>query len=123
MMKNSVKQGGFSFGGFIMVLVIVVAVAIFSMKLIPAYMDNGKIQKAMDAIVRDPAMQAASVADIKMAFYKRAITMDNVTALSENDIEVYKEGGKLSLSASYNVKIPVAGNVSLLLEFNPSAPK
>lgn len=122
-MKNSVNQGGFSFGGFIMVLVIVVAVAIFSMKLIPSYMDNGKIQKAMDSIVRDPAMQTATVADIKMAFYKRAITMDNVTALSEDDIEVYKEGGKLSLSASYNVKIPVAGNVSLLLEFNPSAPK
>lgn len=122
-MKNSVKQGGFSFSGFIMVLVIFVAVAIFSMKLIPAYMDNGKIQKAMDAIVRDPAMQTASVADIKMAFAKRALIMDNVTRVSENDIEVNKEGGKLSLSANYNVKVPLAGNVSLIIEFSPAAPK
>jgi hypothetical protein len=117
------RQRGVSFSGFIVILVLLVVAAIFSMKLIPHYMDSGKIQKTMDAIVRDPLMQNAQVDDIRMAFYKRAISMDNVTALSENDVEVYKENGKLFMSASYKVKVPVAGNVSLLLEFNPSAPQ
>lgn len=122
-MKLLAKQRGVTFGGFIMVLVLLGGLAIFSMKLIPAYMENGKIQKAFDAITHDPAMQTATVAEIRDSFYKRANTMDNVTTVSSNDIEINKEGGRLKLSASYSTKIPLAGNVSLLIEFNPSAPK
>jgi len=123
MMKTLVKQNGVTFGGFIMILALLGGLAIFSMKLIPAYMENGKIQKAFDAITHDPAMQTATVAEIKDSFYKRANTMDNVTNVTSNDIVIGKEGGKLTLSASYSAKIPLAGNISLLLEFNPSAPK
>ena len=122
-MKILVKQRGVTFGGFIMVLVLLGGLAIFSMKLIPAYMENGKIQKAFDAITHDPAMQTATVAEIRDSFYKRANTMDNVTTVTSSDIEINKEGGRLKLSASYSTKIPLAGNVSLLIEFNPSAPK
>ena len=117
------KQRGVTFGGLIMVLVLFVVVAIFTMKLIPAYMENGKIQKAFDAIVRDPAMQTATIADIRDSFYKRSNVMDNVTTVTSGDIVISKEDGRLSLSASYSTKIPLAGNVSLLIEFNPSAPK
>ena len=122
-MRATVKQGGVSFGGFIMLLALLGGVAVFAMKLIPAYMENGKVQKAFDAIVHDPAMQAATVAEIKESFSKRAIIMDNVTTVTANDIEISKEGNGLKLSASYSKKIPLAGNVSLLVEFNPSAPK
>jgi len=123
-MKTIIKQQhGVTFSGFIMVAFLLVFVAIFSMKLIPAYMENGKIQKALDAIVRDPAMQNAPVAEIRDSFFKRANTMDNVTTISHNDIEISKENGRLALSATYSVKIPLAGNVKLLIEFNPSAPK
>ncbi len=123
-MKAIVKQQqGVTFSGFIVVLVILGSVAVFSMKLIPAYMQNGKIQKAFDAIVRDPAMQSASVKDIRMSFFNRAITMDSVTVISQEDIEISKDNAGLTLSASYNVKVPLAGNVSLFLEFNPTTAK
>jgi hypothetical protein len=122
-MKTIVKQNGVTFGGFIMVLALLGGLAIFSMKLIPAYMENGKIQKAFDAITHDPAMQTATVAEIKDSFYRRAITMDSVTGVSAEDIVISKESGALTLSASYSKKVPLAGNVSLLIEFNPTAPK
>ncbi len=122
-MKLNSKQSGVTFGGFIMVLVLFVVAAVMAMKFIPAYMENGKIQKAFDAITHDPAMQNATVAEIKDAFYKRANTMDDVTRVTANDIEVSKDNGVLTLSANYSVKIPFAGNVSFLVEFNPRAPK
>jgi hypothetical protein len=122
-MNTITRQTGVTFSGFIMIAAILVSVAIFGMKLIPSYMENGKIQKAMDAIVKDPAMQTATIAEIQQAFYKRALAIDNVTSVSENDLEISKEGGKLEISAKYNAKIPVAGNVYLLIEFNPKAPK
>ena len=122
-MKKIYGQSGITFGGFIMFMIALVVVAIFSMKLIPAYMDNGKIQKAFDAIVADPSMQNASLAEIRDSFYKRAITMDNVTVLDASDIEIFKDNGKLALSAKYSSKVPVAGNVSLVIDFNPASPK
>ncbi len=122
-MKAIVKQQGITFTGFIIVAALLVSVAIFSMKLIPAYMENGKIQHAFDAIVSDPAMQAGTVREIKDSFYKRANTMDNVSSVQSEDIVITKEDGRLSLSANYSAKIPLAGNVSLLVEFTPHAPK
>ena len=122
-MKATVKQRGVSFGGFIMLIALLGGVAVFAMKLIPAYMESGKIQKAFDVIVRDPAMQTATVAEIKESFSKRANVMDNVTAITPNDIEIIKEGNSLKLSASYSKKVPLVANVSLLIEFNASAPK
>lgn len=123
-MKAKLKQQrGLTFGGFIMVLAFLGGVAIFSMKLIPAYMENGKVQKAFDTIVRDPAMQTATIPEIKDSFYKRSNVMDSVTGVTTDDLVISKEGGTLSLSASYTKKVPLAGNVSLLIEFNPSAPK
>lgn len=122
-MKTIAKQSGVTFGGFIMVLVLLAGLAIFAMKLIPAYMENGKIQKAFEAIVRDQEMQTATVREIKESFTKRANIMDNVTTVTSDDLEISREGNSLKLSASYSKKIPLAGNVSLLLEFNPSAPK
>lgn len=123
MMKTAARQRGFTFGGFIMVLVIFIVLAIMSMKLIPAYMENAKIQKAFDAIVHDPAMQSAPVKDIRMSFFNRAITMDAVTVISQEDIEINKDDGGLVLSADYNVKVRIGGNASLLLEFHPTTAK
>ena len=122
-MRRINGQSGITFGGFIMLLAALAGVAIFSMKLIPAYMDNGKIQKAFDAIVADPSMQNASLSEVRDSFYKRAITIDNVTVLNASDIEIFKDNGKLALSAKYSSKVPVAGNVSLVIDFNPASPK
>jgi hypothetical protein len=121
-MKALIKQQkGVSLGGLVMVLVAFVVIAMISMKLIPAYMDNGKIQRTLDSIVHDPAMQSATAAEIKDSFYKRANVMDDITAVSSNDLVMSKDNGVLTLSASYSVKIPFAGNVSLLIDFNPTS--
>jgi len=122
-MKALKKQGGVSFGGFIMVLALLGGLAITSMKFIPVYMENAKIQKAFDVIVQDPAMQAGTNAEIQDSFYKRANVMDAVSAVTLNDIVIARDGKSLSLSANYTVKVPLAGNVSLLIEFSPHAPK
>ncbi len=116
------KQHGFSFSGFLMVVVLIVFGAIGVMKLIPAYLQDAKIKSIFNTIVHDPDMQNASVKAIRDSFGKRA-SVDAVTAINETDIEISKDQGGISLSASYLVRIPLAGNASLILEFNPSSTK
>ncbi|HEY6095332.1 MAG TPA: DUF4845 domain-containing protein [Gallionellaceae bacterium] len=115
------QQHGFSFTGFIVAACLLISAAIFAMKVVPSYMENKKVQKAFDTIASDPVMQNASENEVRMSFFNRAVTMDAVTVVNERSIDVYKDNGRLVLSADYNVKVPLFGNASLLLEFHPTS--
>jgi ABC-type Na+ efflux pump permease subunit len=116
------KQRGFSFSSFLVAVVIVLVAAIIGMKLIPAYMQDAKIKNIFDIIVHDPEMQNAPVNAIRTSYARRA-SIDAITAVSEQDIDISKDKSGISLSASYAVKIKLGGNASLVLEFNPSSSK
>jgi len=62
----------------------------------------------------------ASLHDIRMSYSKRT-AVEDVSAIKLEDVDIAKDGNELVLSASYFVKIPLAGNVSLYLDFNPSS--
>jgi hypothetical protein len=114
------RQRGIGFVGFIMIAVGIIFAAIVGMKLVPPYMHSAQIAQIFKAIANDPTMRGASIIDIKDAYTKRA-NINYITDIKAEDIEVDKFDGQISLSASYSVKIPVAGNITLLLEFNPSS--
>lgn len=114
------QQRGLSFFGFIFGAFILVLVSITGLKLVPAYMQDAQIKNLFVTIANDPEMQKASLSDIRMSFSKRA-SIDNITAIKVEDIDIASDAGKPVLSASYAVKIPLVGNVSLYLDFSPSS--
>lgn len=120
MMTTASRQQGVGLVGMILIAAAVIIVAILGMKLVPPYIRNAQINQIFKTIVGDPAMQNATIRDIKESFNKRA-NIEYITDMTADDIEVGKQGNAISLSASYEVKVPVAGNLSLLLEFNPSS--
>ena len=114
------QQRGMSFGGFIFGAFVLVLLAIIGLRLIPAYMQAAQIKNIFETIAHDPDMQKATPHDIQASFDRRA-TIDNITAIKSSDIDISGDEGRPVLSASYSVKIPLAGNVSLFIEFNPSS--
>ncbi len=115
-----VQQRGLSFGGFIFGAFVLVICAVFGFRLIPAYIEYATINNTFKEIAHDPNMQNATPHDIKDSFDRHA-SVDAITAINSGNIDISSDGGTPVLSASYTVKIPVAGNISLLLEFNPSS--
>jgi len=113
-------QRGLSFGGFIFGAFLLVLVGIFMLKLIPAYIQNAQIKSVFNEIVHEPGIDKASPREIRKAFERRS-SIDDITAISAEDIEIAGDGGRLDLSASYSVKVPLFGNASIVLEFNPSS--
>jgi hypothetical protein len=117
-----VQQRGLGFGGFVFGAFLLVLVSIFGLKLIPVYIQNAQINTVFAEIVRDPNMEKASPREIRNSFDRRA-SIDAITSIKSDDIEIASGGGRLELSASYSVKVPLFGNASILLEFNPSSDK
>ena len=114
------KQRGMGAASLIMIIAAVLFVVVLAMKLIPAYLHSMQIQKIFKTVVADPEMQSAAIKDVRASYDKRA-SMDYITDITSADIEVSKDAGGLTLSASYTVKIPLAAKASLVLEFNPSS--
>ena len=120
MKAMAAKQRGVSLSGLLIWTVLLIFAGIGAMKLIPAYMQNSEIKGIFYTIAHDPEMQGAPARNIRESFDKRAM-MNNISVVTAEDINVDKNAGGLLLSVSYAVKMPLAGNVSLLLEFNPSS--
>ena len=116
------RQRGVSLFGLLIWSAILILAAIGGMKIIPAYIQDAEIKSILSTIVNDAEMQGAQSKDIRESFSKRAM-MNNINVVTANDIEIVKDARGLSLSVSYPVKIPLTGNASLLLEFNPSSVK
>lgn len=119
---TSAQQRGLSFGGFIFGAFLLVILSIFGFRLIPAYIQNMTINNTFKVIANDPDMQKATIQEIRNSFSKRA-SIDDMTAIKPEDIDVSTDDGKLVLSASYTVTVPLVANASLLLDFKPSSVK
>lgn len=114
------RQRGLSFSNLLLGAILLIFVAIFGMKIIPAYVENRTISQILDTIAHDPDMQGALPSDIQNSFYKRAL-INNITVISPEDIVVSRVPAGIVLSVKYNVKIGLVGNASLLLEFDTSS--
>lgn len=114
------RQYGLSMTGFLMFAVVMILLAIGAMKIIPVYIQDKTIKTQFEEVARDPEMKDATVQTVRMAYAKRAMVAD-ITNIKAEDVAISKDGGVLTLSAEYTVKVPLASNVSLLFEFKTSS--
>lgn len=114
------KQLGVSLGGFMIVCFVLVFVALLGFKLFTPYMQYFSVQKTLKVLAVNPELKSGSRRELMGAFSRYAL-IDNITAISGDDIEVTKDGNELILSASYSVKVPLVANISLLIDFAPTS--
>ena len=119
-MNTAKRQRGLGFGGFMLGAFLLVIGSITGFRLIPAYIENTTIKNTFNVIAKDPDMQKASVSEIRNAYSKRS-SIDNITAIKSDDIEITTDDGQLMLSASYSVTVKLAANLSLVMDFNPTS--
>jgi hypothetical protein len=116
MKKN---QQGMTFFGVMFVGMIIVFGAILLMKLIPPYLEFWSVQKIITVMAKDPALPGMTLQEVRNSFDRRAV-IDNVNVIKGSDLEIDKSRGETVVSASYSVTVPIAGNLSALLEFEAS---
>jgi hypothetical protein len=114
------EKQGFTLGGFIVFLFLLIMGALLAFKLILPYVEYFEIQKTFKALAADPALQSGNRREIMRAFDRYA-DVNNLKAIAGDNIEVSKDGGAITLSADYSVKVPLVANISLLLDFNPTS--
>ena len=107
-------ESGVSLSGLIVVLIVLGALALVVIKVTPAFIEYRSVK---DAIVKAKAdAGSGSVREIQQAFDKNA-GVNDVSSISGRDLMITRDGGSTEVSFAYEKRIPLAGNVSLLLDF------
>lgn len=119
-MSGSMRAGqrGVSITGFLFVLVVILVVALLAFRMIPAYIEYFTVQKALESAMRE--VRDPTTANIRR-FVENKISADYVDSVTAKDVEVTRNGNTITASASWEKKLPLVHNVSLLMEFNAEA--
>lgn len=112
------KQKGMTFIGLVLVIVALVCIVLVGVKVTPAYIEFFGVKKIIKKIGEEPNFNEMSKKDIMTAFDKGA-NIGYVTVIKGSDLAI--ENG--TVSADYQVTIPIVANASVLLDFNASSAK
>ena len=116
------RQRGVSLSGLLVWVVIVVLAALLGMKVVPSVMDYYQVVQAMKSVAQDNSLKGATVAEVRRAFGKQR-EVGYFKGVTEADVEITKDGGDIVLAASYQDKLRLFGNVSLVIEYEASSAK
>jgi hypothetical protein len=112
-MRNT--QSGVTLTGLIVVLFILVFLALFGMKLIPAYIEYGTAKKAIEAIARDRT-GATTPQEVRRLFDARA-QIDSIDMIKGSDLEVTKDGTGVVIAFAYRKEVPLFANLGMYIDF------
>ena len=114
------KQRGVSMFGFLLIAIVVIILAMLTMKLVPAYVEFFSVKKILNAMGQDSETKSMSNADIRNSFAKRA-EVGYVTVVKPDDLDIDRTGGNLVISTEYEYRTPLIANISLIVDFKASS--
>ena len=114
------RQRGLTMFGFLFVAIVLVAVALLAMKLVPAYIEFFSVKNILTAMGQESELRSKSNAEIRTDFSKRA-DVAYVTVVKPQDLSIDRSGGVPVISADYEFRTQLVGNVSLVVDFSASS--
>ena len=117
------KHSGMSFWGLSMVAFLVGFFTLLFLKLLPPYMENGKVRTALHNLASQSGTATKTKVEI-MESLQRRFDVDDVSRVNiKEHFSMAKSSDDriVTLRITYEVKVPLAYNISALLEFDESA--
>lgn len=114
--NNYKKQNGVTLLGLMLVSVVVIIFALVGMKVVPAYMEFLSVKKVLSTMKQEPLAEMSDK-DIRTSFDKRA-SIAYISVVKGSDLIIEKNGDKKDLIMEYQVVKPIAGNISVLIDFS-----
>ena len=118
-MNERQRQHGLTIVGFLLVAAVVGVFVVVGARMVPAYIEYYSIQKSIEKALND-VKDPTAVVDVRRSF-DRYLATDYIQSVNAKDLEITKEGTQTTGSVAWTRILPLAGNVSLYLEFEAKA--
>ena len=109
------KQQGVTLIGFIFLAALVAGAGLLIFQAIPIYNEYFTLQKILKSIDTG-SNNDATPNDIRNQDSRKS-GADDIYDVKPQDLDITKENGRIIISVTYNRVVKIAGNVSLLFDF------
>jgi hypothetical protein len=105
----------------ILVLVVVVGAWVYAgIRMTPKYLEYMRIASTLEKVRDEYDSNPGTTEFMLRKAIERHFDIEMVEVITSHDIEIRKDAGMFTMRAAYDDTVPLAGNVSFLLEFDKS---
>ena len=118
-MKSIHRQRGMTPIGWVLVFLLIAFFALIALTLVPIYLKSFSVGSVISDLKNEPGISAMTSREITSIVMKR-LDVNMVTDVGADDIYVEKVGDTMTISADYEVRKSMLGNVDIVVSFNKS---
>ncbi|MEY3808109.1 MAG: hypothetical protein RI893_1085 [Pseudomonadota bacterium] len=111
------RQQGLTLISIIFILGLIGFFVMLTLKVVPVYLDHGKVKSALDALKASPDLATKSEFEIRDSLNKR-FNINYVYDVKKEDITIIKHGNYVKVDIEYETVVKLVANLSLLAEFH-----
>ncbi|WP_457673653.1 DUF4845 domain-containing protein [Thiolapillus sp.] len=111
------RQQGMSITSWIMLIAIILFFVLLGVKMVPSYMEFHSMSKILESIKEDPQYRRAAPKELRKIFNRR-VNINSIYDFDQKYLKIDRSKGMTSMVLDYEVRKPVAGNVSVVMKFH-----
>lgn len=111
------RQQGLTFISLVFFLGLIAFFVLLGLKIGPIYLDHSKVANALAEVEKNNNIEELTEAEIRDSLSKR-FNINYVYDVTQDDITITKYQDYLRVAIEYEVIRKIAGNLSVLVEFN-----
>jgi len=114
------SQRGMTMLGMLVLVVVVGAWVYAGIRMTPKYLEYMRVAATLEKVRDEFDANPGTTEFMLRKAIERHFDIEMVNVITSNDIEITRDGGLFTMRAVYEDTVPLAGNVSFLLEFDKS---
>jgi hypothetical protein len=111
------RQQGLTLISLVFILGLIGFFVMLTLKIVPIYLDHGKVKSALEALKATPELQTKSEYEIRDSLSKR-FSINYVYDVKPENIKVIKHGNYVKVDIEYETVVKLVSNLSALAEFH-----
>lgn len=115
-MRTLKSQRGMTAIGWLIVLALIGFFVLLALRMIPSYLEFFTVTSALESLQNEPGMANQTPQDIRKMLGKR-FDINDVKSITAKDVAIQKQGGAYLVGVDYEVRMPVIGNVDVVMSF------
>jgi hypothetical protein len=114
-MRSLSRQNGMTGIGWLIVLALIGFFTLLTLKMVPSYLEYYKVVSTLDSLTKESGFQTP--AEIRNLLERR-FDISYVNTITPQDVEIRPAGEHFIVSAEYESRVHLFGNVSVVMDFD-----
>lgn len=111
------RQRGMTAIGWVIVLGLIAFFTLITLRLVPLYLEYGKVASVLESLENEPGITRASKAEIYKLISRR-FDVNDVSNVDPRDATIESKNGVLTVNMNYERRTKIAGNIDVVVTFD-----